>query len=109
MLIRPDTDVVERDDGLYVYANLPGVAHDALHLEVEGNVLYLRAETSFGSLPGGRLHALEFDEARYEGEMALPDTVEKKGISAMLAGGVLTVFLPFVQREGPRRIPVIPA
>ena len=109
VVIRPDTDVVERADGVYVYCNLPGVAEEDLRLEVEGEVLHLEARSSFGPLPNGRVHALEFDEALYKGEMRLPDNVEKSGISATLTSGVLTIFLPFVPRAIPRRIPVTPA
>ncbi|MDL2272421.1 Hsp20/alpha crystallin family protein [Desulfovibrio sp. OttesenSCG-928-I05] len=109
VVTKPESDVVEREDGIYIFCNLPGVSEENVHLEIEDGTLHLHAASGFGQLPCGRVHALEFDDTVYDARMELGDRIEKNGISASLRNGVLHIILPFVHREGPRRIPVTQA
>lgn len=106
VVITPEADVVEREDGMHVYCNVPGVSEESIRLEVEDGVLHLYAETALGTLPSGRVHALEFDDAIYAMHLELGSGIEKHAVSASLRHGVLHIVLPFTPHEGPRRIPV---
>lgn len=46
--MRPQADLVEREDGFHLYLDMPGVAHDDLVLDVEGDELTVRGVTRFG-------------------------------------------------------------
>ncbi len=105
IVVRPLLDVVESAEGLFVYCNLPGVAHADLELTVDKNELFVRGPTSFSCLPG-KVHALEYGDVLYETRLALPLAVDAARIEASMRDGVLTVFLPF-PRKSAQRIPVI--
>ncbi len=46
--MRPQADLVEREDGFHLFLDMPGVAHDGLVLDVEGDELTVRGMTRFG-------------------------------------------------------------
>lgn len=46
--MRPQADLVEREDGFHLFLDMPGVAHDDLVLDVEGDELTVRGVTRFG-------------------------------------------------------------
>lgn len=104
-VVRPTADILEREDGLYLYLNLPGVKEEDLDLESLGNELTLSAQSSFGLDCGERLHNLEFTDVRYHDKYSLPDDVDHGRIAAELRNGVLTVYIPR-RAKGPKRIPI---
>lgn len=46
--MRPQADLVEREDGFHLFLDMPGVAHDDLVLDVEGDELTVRGVSRFG-------------------------------------------------------------
>ena len=104
-VVRPTTDVVEREDGYYLYLNLPGVEKHAVEVESQGRDLVIDAVTSYGITKNERLHNLEFTDVRYQARFTLMEDIERSGISAELRNGVLTVIMPRRPRE-PERISI---
>ncbi len=100
---RPQADLVEREDGFYLYYNIPGVSREEIRLILDAEGLHLAAGTSLGLTGQGKVHALEFAEMAYEDHVALPGQVDAQGIQAGYKDGVLTVFMP---RRAVRGIPV---
>lgn len=78
--LRPLTDVAETDRGLELWLDLPGVAKDVVHLEVEGTEL--------------RIEAARDDRIGYRRAFTLPREVDPGGISAQMEAGVLHLTLP---------------
>ncbi len=83
-VIRPTTDVVERDDGYYLYLDLPGVEKQDLDVESQGRDLVIDAVTSYGLTGSERLHNLEFTDVRYQARFTLMEDIERNAISAEL-------------------------
>ena len=104
-VIRPTMDIVEREGGIFLYLDLPGVEKEDLIVESQGNDLLVDAYTSYGLDDNERLHNLEFAEVRYQGKFSLPDDVDRHAISAELRNGVLMIFMP-KRGIGPERIMV---
>jgi HSP20 family molecular chaperone IbpA len=52
MALLPPTDVVEDNEGITLYADLPGVSKDKLKLQVEADTLTIEGEVSL-DLPEG--------------------------------------------------------
>lgn len=103
---RPAMDLVEGEEGIALFCDVPGVNPDRLYLCLADGSLYLWGETAFSSTMEGHIHALEFDDMVYEASFPLPRAVSGSDIEASLSNGVLTVlFRPPVQ-SGPRSIPV---
>jgi HSP20 family molecular chaperone IbpA len=64
----PPIDVLETDGELRIIAALPGVAPDAVRVEVENDVLII---TGTRALPAGRIVRLEIPYGRFERRIAL--------------------------------------
>lgn len=103
---RPAMDLVEGEEGIALFCDVPGVNRDRLYLCLSDGSLHLWGETAFSSAMEGHIHALEFGDMVYEASFPLPHAVSGSDIDARLSDGVLTVlFRPPVQ-SGPRSIPV---
>ena len=103
--VRPLADLVEAENGLYLYCTVAGLALEDLRLEADAESLYLRGETNLGCLPG-KVQALEFGDVIFEARYPLPCSVDGDNIEASLLDGVLSVFLPFPTVSPTHRVPV---
>lgn len=102
----PPVDVVEDANGITLYADLPGVAKEHLHLRVDGDQLGIEADLT---LPGAEtltpLHA-EVTRQRYSRTFTLSKELDAGQVSAELAQGVLRVRIPKAPHAQPRRVEV---
>lgn len=103
--VRPITDIVEREDGYYLYLDLPGVEKEDLLVESQGRDLLIEALAAYGLSGDERLHNLEFTDVRYQARFTLMEDIDRGSISAELRNGVLTVFMPKRHSE-PERISI---
>jgi HSP20 family protein len=87
-------DTFEDSSNYYARFELPGVAKDKLHLEVEDKVLSVRVDP-----------AAESDLVRHR-RLSLPDGVQTDAISANLELGLLTLTLPKAEQSRLRKISV---
>ncbi|MET9350091.1 Hsp20/alpha crystallin family protein [Streptomyces termitum] len=100
-------DTCRVDDAYVAVFDLPGVDPDAIDIEIERNLLTVRAE---------RRPLAQGDEVRTElserplgvfaRRLLLADTLDPDGITATYEAGVLTLRIPLAERAGPRRISV---
>ncbi|MDO9074708.1 MAG: Hsp20/alpha crystallin family protein [Rubrivivax sp.] len=102
----PPVDVVEDATGITLYADLPGVSREGLHLRVEGDTLAIEGEVRL-PVPHEMLasHA-EVQQSRYRRLFTLSKELDATKIGAELAQGVLRVRIPKAEHAQPRRIEV---
>ncbi len=105
MLFNPPIDIYETDNGLVLYADLPGVTTEALELQVQDNRLVLFGRVRDDQDGRAILHE-EYKVGDFLRSFILSDEVDHEHISARLNNGVLRVELPRTQRTEPRRIQV---
>ncbi|MDH3222398.1 MAG: Hsp20/alpha crystallin family protein [Gemmatimonadota bacterium] len=105
----PSVNVEERDDEIVLTAELPGLAEEDIHLELENNVLTVagekRAEREEGEA-GSRYHLVERSFGSFRRSFTLPRTVDSEGITADFDGGLLKVRMPKAAEAKSRRITV---
>lgn len=90
----PPVDIYELSDSFMLLADLPGVAREAVSVEVQGATLTIRGERSPDSpYDGGELHRSERPRGAFERSFNLPVNVESERIRAKMADGVLTVII----------------
>lgn len=100
----PAVDIYETDEGLVLLADLPGVAKDALEINIEQGLLTI--EGCPGQGVSGEEVISEFALSRFYRQFRLPDTLDGAGSSAVLKDGVLAITLPRAAAAKPRRIEV---
>ena len=102
----PPIDIHETDEGLVLRADLPGVSHDTLELQVQDNRLTLFGRMQPVVPQDARLLHQEFETGDFLRSFILSDEVDHERISAKLTNGVLEVALPRAAKAEPRRIQV---
>ncbi|ONI52757.1 MULTISPECIES: Hsp20/alpha crystallin family protein [unclassified Streptomyces] len=100
-------DAYREGDEYVVAFDLPGVSPDAIDIDVERNMLTVRAE---------RRPAVDTDDVQMElserplgvfsRQIVLADTLDTERIDAGYDAGVLTLRIPIAERAKPRKISI---
>jgi HSP20 family protein len=96
---RDGSDFVVRFD-------LPGVDPASIDLDVERNVLTVKARRQGGLPEGAEVVADERTLGDFTRQVFLGDTLDTDGITADYENGVLTVHIPVSEKAKPRRIEI---
>jgi HSP20 family protein len=99
-------DAVRRGEQVYIAFDLPGVDPDSVDLEVERNVLTLRAERRFDQQEGDEVLAGERRQGRFSRQVFLGDTLDTSRVSADYHDGVLEVTIPMAEQAKARKVEI---
>lgn len=102
----PPVDVLEDSTGITLYADLPGVPKDKLHLRVEGDQLAIEADLGLSVPEGMTAGHAEVSLSRYRRTFTLSKELDADKVSAELSQGVLRVRIPKADHAQPRKITV---
>jgi len=102
----PPVDVIEDAGGITLYADMPGVPKDKLHLQAEGDTLTIDGEIQL-KLPEGMesTHA-EVGLPRFHRVFTLSKELDTDKIAANFDKGVLKIRIPKAAHAQPRKIEV---
>ena len=92
----PNVDVFERKDEFVVMADLPGVNEKGLDVTLDSDLLTINGKTAEGT----------HSAYEYERSFTLSDRVDKAGIKAAIADGVLTLSFPYAEEAKAKKIPI---
>ncbi|MET0716607.1 MAG: Hsp20/alpha crystallin family protein, partial [Mycetocola sp.] len=96
-----------RDADQYVLnADLPGVDPGSVDIDVDGQLLTIRAQRTAGSAQGVKWLAQERPAGSYLRQFSIGEGVDSSAISATYDNGVLSVIIPVSEKAKPRRIEV---
>jgi HSP20 family protein len=99
-------DAVRRGETVLVYLDLPGVDADTIDLEVERNVLTVKAERRFAREEGDQVLANERRQGNYLRRLLLGDTLDGERVEADYRDGVLAITIPVAEAAKPRKVAV---
>jgi HSP20 family protein len=99
-------DAHRAGDTYIVTFDLPGVSPDAIDLDVERNVLTVRAERRPKVEEGAEMQVAERTYGVYSRQLFLGDSLDADNIAAEYADGVLTLKIPVAERAKPRKIAI---
>ncbi len=102
----PPVDVVEDASGITLYADMPGVAKDRVHLRVEAETLTLEGEMALVVPQGMEATHAEVQRSRYRRAFTLSKELDAEKVSAEMSHGVLRVRIPKAAHAQPRRVQV---
>ncbi|MFD8891921.1 Hsp20/alpha crystallin family protein [Streptomyces sp. NPDC059558] len=97
-----------REGDVYVIAfDLPGVSTDAIDIDVERNMLRVKAERR----PAAKTENVQMELSErplgvFSRQIVLADTLDTEHIQADYDAGVLTLRIPIAERAKPRRISI---
>lgn len=99
-------DAYRTGDDVVIHLDLPGVESDSVDLDVERNVLTIRAERRSPAPEGAEQIASERPTGRFSRQIFLGDTLDTEQIAASYDAGVLTVRVPVAEQAKPRKISI---
>lgn len=101
-------DVKEDDKSYTVRADVPGVKKEDIQVDVDGNVVSLRAESKQEKeeKKGEKTIYSERSYGMVSRSFSLPDEVDAKGAKAEYKDGVLNLTLPKKSNGGGKRVTV---
>ncbi|WP_250294212.1 Hsp20/alpha crystallin family protein [Streptomyces atroolivaceus] len=97
-----------REGEEYVIAlDLPGVAKDAIDIDVERNMLTVKAERRPAATGDHvQMELAERPLGAFSRQLVLADTLDTERIQADYDAGVLTLRIPIAERAKPRKIAI---
>src|SRR3954468_2454319 len=99
-------DAYRRGEHVVVSFDLPGVDLSTIDLEVERNVLTLKAERPDWRKEGDEVIATERPRGSFTRQLFLGETLDTGHVSASYEHGVLTVTIPVAEQAKPRKVEV---
>jgi HSP20 family protein len=99
-------DAYRSGDEFVVAFDLPGVDPDAIELDVERNVLTVKAERRPTTGDQVEMQVAERPLGVFSRQLFLGDTLDVDDIAAVYDAGVLTLRIPVAERAKPRRIAI---
>ena len=97
----PQVDIVETEDALEIFADMPGVTRDTVEVTLEQRVLRIHGGAAVPLPEGLAPLYLEYQPGDYERAFTLSDAVDPAGIEARVRAGVLHLKLP---KAGPAKL-----
>lgn len=102
----PATDIYETSEKIVLVMDMPGVCFDCAHVNIVDDELIVTGHVSHGEDEDDYVLYREYDVGHYHRHFGLPEMIDRGGIEALMANGVLTVAMPKVEEVKPRRIPI---
>ena len=102
-------DLFREGDQYVLTADLPGIDPGSVDLDVDGQLLTIRAERRPTSNEQVQWLAHERPYGSYMRQFTLGDGVDREKISANYENGVLSVVIPMAERAKPRKIEIASA
>ncbi|RFA09022.1 heat-shock protein Hsp20 [Subtercola boreus] len=96
-----------RDGDRYILnADLPGIDPGSVDVDVDGQLLTIRAQRTAATQEGAKWLVQERPNGTYLRQFSLGEGVASESISATYDNGVLSVIIPVSEKAKPRKIQV---
>ncbi len=99
-------DAWQEGEEFVIALDLPGVAVDSVDIDVERNVLTVKAERKDPAGENTELVAAERPRGVFSRQVILGDALDTDAVKASYDAGVLTLRIPVAEKAKPRRIEI---
>ncbi|KOT95328.1 Hsp20/alpha crystallin family protein [Streptomyces rimosus] len=99
-------DAYRSGDEFVIHFDLPGVDPETIDLDIERNVLTVRAERASAAPEGAEMIASERTTGKFSRQLFLGETLDSERVDASYESGVLTLRIPVAEQAKPRKIQI---
>jgi HSP20 family protein len=99
-------DAYRSGEDFIVHFDLPGINPETIDLDVERNVLNVRAERRSPAPDDAEMIVAERPTGTFTRQLFLGETLDTERIDASYDAGVLTLRIPVAEQAKPRRIEI---
>ncbi|MDT3329910.1 MULTISPECIES: Hsp20/alpha crystallin family protein [Microbacterium] len=104
---RMPMDLFRDGDHYVLNADLPGIDPGSVDIDVDGQLLTIRAERTVGAADGVKWITRERETASFLRQLNLGQGIDTDAITATYSNGVLTVTIPVSEKAKPRKVEVV--
>lgn len=105
--ISPPLDVVEMDDCVYLFIEMPGVDKDGFHVVVENDTLTVAAKKQMPyDESASNVCRRERLIGSYVRAIQIPKTLDKSGVKGEFSAGVLKITIPKLPSALPNKVTI---
>lgn len=104
--LTPAVDVIEDSTGITLYADLPGLGKEDLHMQVEADTLTISGELKLNIPEKMEASHVEVRVPRFKRMFTLSKELDSEKITAEYKQGVLKLRIPKLEHVQPRKIPI---
>jgi|GEM_PF-303600 len=103
----PVTDIVDNENEVRIYAELPGLDSDSVSITLDKNVLSIEGKYKEVPRPEGySLISGEYPVGNYRRTFKLSQDFSSENIQAKMKDGILSLILPKRKEIGPKKVKV---
>jgi HSP20 family protein len=100
----PQVDIYETKDGLWLWADMPGVDEQSVDVRLADGVLTIEGQVDVKQYENTTPLYTEYNVGHYARRFTLSNDVDADHIVARMQNGVLALEIPKSERAKPRRI-----
>ncbi|GEP48645.1 Hsp20/alpha crystallin family protein [Microbacterium saccharophilum] len=104
---RMPMDLYRDGDHYVLSADLPGIDPGSVDIDVDGQLLTIRAERTLTQGEGVKWITREREAASFLRQLNLGQGIDTESIAANYSNGVLTVTIPVSEKAKPRKVEVV--
>jgi len=102
----PQVDIYETKEGLWLWADMPGVDEESLNVHLDNGVLTIEGQVDVKEYENVTPLYTEYNVGNYVRRFTLSNDIDSDRIVARMQHGVLALEIPKAERAKPRRISV---
>ena len=102
----PATDVVEDEEGLYIYMDLPDVDEGSLDVSTEQSSLSVKATRHYKHTESQTIHYQGRPKGEFSRSFNIPSSFDLGKVEAAYENGVLNLLVPRSESTKPRKVEV---
>lgn len=99
-------DLFRKGDTYVMHADLPGIDPGSIDVDVDGQLLTIRAERTLPSTQDVKWLARERQSGSFLRQLNIGQGIDRDNIAASYDNGVLSVTIPVSERAKPRKIEI---
>ena len=99
-------DLYRDHDGYVLNADLPGIDPGSVDVDIDGQLLTIRAQRTAGDADGVKWISQERPHGSYLRQFSVGEGVDTSRISASYDNGVLSVIIPLSEKARPRTVKI---
>ena len=103
----PSVDITDEVDHIRIKADMPGVPKENVDIQIDDDVLEINANMDQSEeRTDGNYIRRERRTSSFQRRFVLPDTVDKDAIKANMRDGVLSITIPKVEPQQPKKVSI---
>lgn len=105
-VFRPRVDLVDSNEAVTLWADLPGVDENSVDITIEKDTLTLKGTVAAPEFEGMKPVVREYGVGNFERSFTISEEIDREGVEAVVTQGVLKLTLPKSKQAAMKKVTV---